>query len=244
MNGYQKGTAVLGLLLLLIVAGTVVRQRRQPEAVQLVPTLSGQPELCLTCHQGIEEISAAHPTEAFGCVLCHGGDRLALDADLAHAAMRGGCNPSDLTVVEESCGGSTCHSGAAEDGRDHIHRVLTSVQGTYAGAIAQINFAFGSQPDATARYGVYVVRDDNITTQTGVSALLPFQPGPDALPPLHQFADNCQLCHVTAVPPAQAIIIVLLAAPLAMWSMKMTACTGGTIPPFPKMNRDTAVPTS
>jgi hypothetical protein len=204
MNGYQKGTAVLGVLLLLIVLGTVIRQRRQPEIVELVPTLSGQPELCLTCHQGIEEISASHPTEAFGCVLCHGGDGLALDADLAHAGMRGGRNPSDLAVVEESCGGAACHSGAEADGRDHIHRVLTSVQGTYAGAIAQTNFAFGGQPDATARYGVYAVQDDDITTPTGVPELLPFRPGPDAPPPLHQFADDCQLCHVTGEPLPQA----------------------------------------
>jgi len=203
MNNYQKIAALLGFVLLLVVIGTVVRQLRQPEIVEITPTLSGQPELCLTCHTGIEEISASHPTEAFGCVLCHGGDGLALDADLAHATMRGGRNPSALDVVQESCGGSACHSGFAEDGRDHIHRVLTSVQGTYAGAIAQTNFAFGGQPDLTARYGIYAVQDDVITTETGVPELLPFQPGPDAPPPLHEFADNCQFCHVTADPLAQ-----------------------------------------
>jgi uncharacterized CHY-type Zn-finger protein len=203
MNGYQKGMTVTGLLLLLIVVGAIIRQERQPEIVQLVPSLSGRPELCLTCHQGIEEISPSHPTEAFGCVLCHGGDRLSTDKELAHTGLRGGRNPSDLAVVEESCGGSDCHSGVAEDGGDHIHRVLTSIQSTYAGAIAQVNFAFGGQADISARYGVYAIQDDNITTETGVPALLPFQPIADDPPLLHQFAEECQLCHVTADPLAQ-----------------------------------------
>ena len=198
MSGYQKVTAVLGLAFLLIVVGAIVRQERQPEVVQLVPTLTGQPELCLTCHEGIEEISASHPTEAFGCVLCHGGDGLALDADLAHATMRGGRNPSDLAVVEESCGGSACHSGATEDGGDHIHRVLTSVQATYAGAIAQVNFAFGGQTDATAHFGITAVTDDNITTDTGLAALAAFHPGPDAPEAVQTFSNECLRCHLSA----------------------------------------------
>lgn len=198
MNSYQKGTAVLGLLLLLIVVGVFVRQQRQPEVVQLIPTLTGQPELCLTCHQGIEEISPTHSIESFGCVLCHGGDGLALDADLAHAAMRGGRNPSDLAVVEESCGGSTCHSGAAADGRDHIHRVLTSVQATYAGAIAQVNYAFGGQTDTTAHFGVIAVEDDEITTDTGVAALAPFHTGPDMPGRVQTFGEDCLRCHLSA----------------------------------------------
>ncbi len=209
MNGYQKTAAVLGLLLLLLALGATVRQARQPDIVALTPTLTGRPELCLTCHQGIEEISASHPQAAFGCVLCHGGDGLALDADLAHAGMRGGNaagttgNPSDLAVVVESCGGSACHSGAAANGHDHIHRVMTSVQATYAGAIAQVNYAFGVQPDPLARWGVFAVQDDAITTETGVPALEKFSPDPTAPTAVHAFAQDCQLCHVTAVPLAQ-----------------------------------------
>jgi len=203
MNRNQQATAVLGLLLFLLTIGAIVRQTRQPEVVELIPTLTGRPELCLTCHQGIEEISASHPQEAFGCVLCHGGDPLALDADLAHAAMRGNGNPSNLDVVEESCGGSACHSGLAEDGRDHIHRVMTSVQATYAGAIAQVGYAFGLQPDPTARWGIFAIQDDVITTETGVAALEAFDPGPEAPEAVHVFAQDCQLCHVTAVPLAQ-----------------------------------------
>ncbi|HEX9676262.1 MAG TPA: hypothetical protein VGA07_09800, partial [Anaerolineales bacterium] len=73
--------------------------------IALVPSLTGEPEYCLTCHNGIEEISAAHPTEAFGCVRCHGGQPLALDAETAHAGLLGGRNPSDFAVVEAACGG-------------------------------------------------------------------------------------------------------------------------------------------
>jgi hypothetical protein len=84
------------LLASLVLAGGValvgVRQAAPPFArfasatpVVLIPTMSGKPEYCLTCHDGIEEISAAHPTQVFGCVRCHGGQPLALDAETAHA---------------------------------------------------------------------------------------------------------------------------------------------------------------
>ena len=137
----------------------------------LIPTLTGKAEYCLTCHNDLPEISVSHPIRTFGCVICHGGERLALSADLAHSSMRGGANPSDLSVVQESCGGSQCHSGSAADDRNHIQRVMTSVQSTYAGAIANIRYTFGAQPDLTARFGMHAVTDDQITTATGVPAL-------------------------------------------------------------------------
>ncbi|HET7089457.1 MAG TPA: hypothetical protein VFL17_12485, partial [Anaerolineae bacterium] len=130
------------LALAIAAAFAFARQATMPTAKSITPTLTGQPELCLTCHDSIEEISASHPQDAFGCVICHGGNALALDADLAHAGMRGGKNPSDFRVVEASCGGSECHSGSAEDQRDHIHRSTTSIQATYAGAIAQVRRSF------------------------------------------------------------------------------------------------------
>jgi len=108
----------------------------------LVPTLTGEPEYCLSCHADLPEISPSHPVETFGCVICHGGERLALDADLAHSTMRGGNNPSQLEVVTESCGGSNCHDDVSGNNRQHIQRVLTSIQATYAGAIANIRFTF------------------------------------------------------------------------------------------------------
>lgn len=43
--------------------------------------------MCLACHDGLEEISPSHPVEAFGCVICHGGNALALNKNLAHAGL-------------------------------------------------------------------------------------------------------------------------------------------------------------
>ncbi len=171
---------------------------RAPKPVELIPTLTGQPEYCLTCHADLPEISASHPVKTFGCVSCHGGERLALDADLAHSTMRGGANPSDLSVVEASCGGGNCHSGSEADDRHHIQRVLTSVQSTYAGAIASIRFTFGAQTDLTARFGISAVTDEH--SQTGITSLAAFDPTSESNPSIQKFSGNCLTCHINAAP--------------------------------------------
>jgi hypothetical protein len=172
----------------------------QPRLVMLVPTLSAQPEYCLTCHSDLHEISPSHPVKVFGCVSCHGGERLALDADLAHSTMRGGPNPSDLSVVQVSCGGSQCHSGSPADKSDHIQRVMTSVQSTYAGALANVLYTFGAQADLTAHFGMHAVTDDLLTTTTGVSALQPFDSSQFSSPSVKEFATNCTTCHINGRP--------------------------------------------
>jgi hypothetical protein len=167
--------------------------------VSLVPSLTNEPEYCLTCHQGIEEISSAHPVEVFGCVSCHGGEPLALDPEKAHQGLIGGRNPSDFKVVEEACGGDECHSGSPEDHRDHIARSLTSIQSTYAGAIAQVRFAFGAQENQIAHLGIRAVQDFLVTTESGVPALerldLVLAQDPQ---PVQDFADRCLTCHLYA----------------------------------------------
>ena len=177
---------------------------RQPMPVAVVPTLTGQAEYCLTCHGDLPQISASHPVKTFGCVICHGGERLALNADLAHSTMRGGANPSDLTVVEQSCGGSQCHSGSAADNRDHIQRVMTSVQSTYAGAIANMRYTFGAQPDLTARFGMHAITDDQVLTPTGLRALLVFDPERETNAFIKKFATSCTTCHINAQPASGA----------------------------------------
>ena len=172
---------------------------RQPRPIELIPTLTGQPEYCLTCHSDMPEISPSHPVKAFGCVICHGGERLALDADLAHSTMRGGANPSDLSVVEASCGGSNCHSGSEADQRDHIQRVMTSVQSTYAGAIANIRFTFGAQPDLNAYLGIHAITDEQ--TKTGITSLGVFDPSSENNLSIQKFGENCLTCHLEAAPP-------------------------------------------
>ena len=176
------------------------QEMRRPQPAGLTPSLTGQVEYCVTCHADLPEISPSHPVEIFGCVRCHGGERLALDADLAHSTMRGGRNPADLSVAEASCGGSTCHSGAASDERDHIQRVQTSVQATYAGAITAMRYTFGAQPDLVARYGIYAVQDARVTTPTGLPALAAFEPERETSPALARFAENCLNCHLSAAP--------------------------------------------
>lgn len=188
------------VVLLASVGAAWVAYARQPKPVVLIPTLTGKPEYCLTCHSDLPQISASHPVKTFGCVICHGGEALALDAGLAHSTMRGGANPSDLTVVQASCGGSQCHSGSAADNQDHIQRVMTSVQSTYAGAIASMLYTFGAEPDLKARFGMHAVTDDQITTLTGVSALKVFDPASETNPFIKKFASNCTTCHVNAQP--------------------------------------------
>ena len=76
------------LLLTLLVIAWQESHRVRP--VALIPTLTGQVEYCLSCHGDLPEISKSHPVKTFGCVICHGGEPLALDANLAHSTMRGG----------------------------------------------------------------------------------------------------------------------------------------------------------
>ncbi len=145
-------------------------QQTKPDAAQIrvrsiVPTLTEKPELCITCHLGIEEISPSHPLEAFGCVICHGGEPMTLDKNLAHKTLRGGRNPSDLSVVEQSCGksptGVSCHSGYDERWHNSIDRVQRSLQATAAGAIAHTRYSFGLQKSPFPIYGTRAVEDDS-----------------------------------------------------------------------------------
>jgi hypothetical protein len=200
-----------GVGLLAAVGLALMRQRlpafrsyaEQSEPIRLVPALTGKPEYCLTCHFGIEEISPSHPVETFGCVRCHGGIALALEAEAAHQGLIGGRNPSDLSVVEQGCGGKDCHSGASESNRDHIARSLTSLQATYAGAIAQVRYAFGAQPDLQARYATRAIADASVMSESGVPALEDFAlVSEDSGPFVAAFAGRCLSCHLWSEPPS------------------------------------------
>ncbi len=188
------GSLVLLAVLILVVSKE--SRRLVPRAI--TPTLTGQVEYCLTCHADLPQISPSHPVETFGCVICHGGERLALDATLAHSSLRGGKNPSDLSVVQASCGGDACHSGTTQNQSNHIQRVMTSIQATYAGAIANIRYAFGAQPDLTARLGIFAIQAPD--SKTGVQALAAFNPAQETSPAIRSFAANCLNCHLSAQP--------------------------------------------
>jgi hypothetical protein len=175
-------------------------QSRNVEPVVLTPTLTGEPEYCLSCHADVKEISSAHPMETFGCVVCHGGERLALDADLAHSSMRGGNNPSELSVVEQSCGGSSCHNGIDNEFGDHIQRVMTSIQSTYAGAIANVRYTFGAQADLNPIFGTVEVQDTSLPSQTGIVFLEGYSSTDQTHPSLQLFGENCLSCHLNSSP--------------------------------------------
>lgn len=181
-----------------------LQQSRRAAPVPLVPVISGKEEYCLTCHADLPEISPSHPIKTFGCVVCHGGERLALDASLAHSTMRGGRNPSDLDVVQESCGSENCHAGSAAGERDHIQRVVNSIQSTYAGAIASIRYTFGQQEVITAELGVRAVSDPGYIPGESLPRLDMLLPGADDPQPVQAFLANCMNCHLHSEPPEGA----------------------------------------
>jgi hypothetical protein len=185
----QRHFFIVSFLLFLASGLVFWQQNRSLKPVAITPSLTGKTEYCLTCHADIPDISASHPAKTFGCVICHGGEALALDADLAHSTLRGGANPSDLTVVEDSCGGEKCHSGTSQSNQDHIQRVMTSLQATYAGAISQVRYAFGAQPDLSARMGIYAI-----------DGLAAFDPATESSASLQAFGTNCLTCHLSAKP--------------------------------------------
>ncbi len=169
--------------------------------LSLTPTSTGKPELCVTCHVGIEDISASHPAQAFGCVVCHGGDPLALDADRAHATLRGGRNPSDLTVAVQSCGQPNCHGGYADEEQNHVDRVLKSLQATYAGGIASVRYTFGLQTSPLARFGLRATSDSaKSLPPKALSALDAWKPVTGTVETT--FHQNCVNggCHLGAEP--------------------------------------------
>jgi hypothetical protein len=208
MRGAALTLAVVGLGLIMV--AVVLRQQSprwaayqaKAEIRAVVPSLTGQKELCLTCHWGIEEISPSHPVEVMGCVACHGGVGTALEADLAHTGLVR--NPGDLAYANQACGGSECHSGTPERQLDHIPRVERSIQATYAGAIALIRRTFGLQPDGTAHMGISAAQSYPGEPANGgrpyVQAIEAFQVGPGAPPLVDQFADRCLTCHLQSQP--------------------------------------------
>ena len=189
---------IASALLLLTLLGVAWWESRRPTPVALTPTLTGQVEYCLTCHSDIAQISNSHPVQTFGCVICHGGEPLALDATLAHSTLHGGANPSDFSVVQQSCGGDKCHSGTAASFNNHIQRATTSIQSTYAGAISLMLYTFGAEPDLTARYATSAIEDPLSTS--GITSLETFDVALQTNPFIQLFGQNCLTCHLSAQP--------------------------------------------
>lgn len=185
MRGEVTRTTVFAVLLVAgigsILIGVSLLATPHVTPQMLVPSLTREAEYCLSCHVGIEEISASHPLEVFGCVSCHGGSPGSLNKESAHRGVVR--NPSALDTAATFCG--TCHSG-------QIHMVQRSIQATYAGAITVVRRAFGLQPDGTARYA-----------SVAVDHLRAFTVNNSDPQPVQQFAVNCLMCHLNATPSPQ-----------------------------------------
>ncbi len=161
-----------------LIAAIMLTRWQMPTVRAITPTLTGQTERCLTCHNGIEAISVAHSIEEFGCVTCHAGNGLAVDETGAHSGLV--VNPASLDNAPTYCG--ECHAA-------QVLMVERSIMTTYAGAIALIRRAFGAQETGQAEYAARAVGELKL-----------FSPTPEDLQPIHAFAQNCQTCHISAEP--------------------------------------------
>ncbi len=223
-----KFTARLAVLFILFIS-TVSAHAENPAGVAATVGVTGNEERCLTCHQGIEEISRSHPLQ-LGCTSCHGGNGAAEDKVEAHATLiydpaagTGKRNPSSLKVVQFSCGRAQCHSGHQDETRNHVDRVRKSMMGTLSGVITGLRYQWGGQPEKSARYGIYEIEDKDGTSPETLGALnrleeLPYftayhwrqhQTAPKGAPRKkisnhigdHVLRERCFQCHIDAPPP-------------------------------------------
>lgn len=207
---------VAGSLAIILALALAIRRQAEPawsvyrnsaEVRVLTPRLTSEPELCLTCHEGIEEISESHSVDAFGCVVCHGGDRLSLDLETVHDSLIGAegnlGNPSDLSTVETTCGGTDCHSGDAAQNRNHIELARMNLHTTYAGGVNETLAALGA-PRGEVYYGLVAETDAEPAHAEAVAQLEQLTSDIPGIPDIAQFISNCQGCHSgTQEPPQQ-----------------------------------------
>jgi len=158
---------------------TAVFVAKPPTTIfEITPSKTGQAERCITCHNGIEPMSAFHPMSELGCVYCHEGERLATTKDEAHQGLVR--NPASLDTAEKYCG--ECHAA-------QVALVPRTLMSTYAGAISLVRRSFGLQPDGKAHYAT-----------RSVGELEKFTVKPNDPKPVHQFADTCMTCHLNTEP--------------------------------------------
>ncbi len=155
-------------------------------------------ERCTTCHRGIEE---AHPKRPLTCTTCHRGDGRAAGAGQAHRGMWR--NPSDLRVVDRTCGAGGCHRAIAQAVKASI---MAHRSGTQSGTL----FPNGLQPTREAvRFAMTPVPVEPASPNRH-----PLPPGAvHRLEPLPTFAESgdlffdllrkeCTSCHLWTPPKA------------------------------------------
>ncbi len=182
-----------------------------PRVIEITPTAFNKPERCLTCHQGIDQISPSHPVEAMGCVACHGGQGLGLTKAEAHRGLVGGRNPSALPFARAGCGGrgaaaGRCHAGRGDPAADMVYRAERTIMATMTGVLTSLRVAWGAQNDFTAHMATAAVSDPRrpVPPPALTLASLVKVPGapPAGMAPA-QVADEqwnkfCARCHLRA----------------------------------------------
>lgn len=123
---------------------------------------------CKSCHEGIEEM---HPWPKLSCTQCHGGDGKATSKEKAHVLPSKNIpndervlpidydlkylrfvNPTNLRVVEETCGG--CHEKAVSDMKKSLH-------GTTAGHLSDGYYENGVVSKKTSRFSIFPIADED-----------------------------------------------------------------------------------
>ncbi|NPB08764.1 MAG: hypothetical protein GXO17_00280 [Thermodesulfobacteria bacterium] len=165
--------------------------------VFLVVSLIGVEALaaCLSCHRGIETISAVPEMAALSCTDCHRGNGKTTDKEEAHRGLW--ANPSDLRVVDETCG--RCHA-------EIVRRLRKSLHATSAGIISGARYTWAAQKTKEALYANYAVRDEDgeVPRERGarksLRALPTYDPSRPVSPENHPVDDylraECLRCHV------------------------------------------------
>ncbi len=152
-----------------IIAEMETLKSRNPEVVEIRP-FGGKLglERCLTCHFGIEDLSASHPNSVFGCVCCHGGNGPDLTARGAHLGLRGGRNPASLDLAPVSCGSTeaiagTCHSRRKHPLLNRARNVPRSLMATNGGIIGIMRYQWGLDKVERPVYAVRSVTDGTVS---------------------------------------------------------------------------------
>lgn len=148
-------------------------------------------QMCLTCHEGIEKISEVPGMAHLTCTDCHMGNGEAAGKEAAHWDMY--ANPSDLRVIDKTCG--TCHPAEVENATKSLHA-------TSAGKISGTRYAWGAQ-GREAIYANMAVTDSNPEGKDALASLkaLPYYDpnkpeGPENSPADDYLRNQCLRCHI------------------------------------------------
>ena len=150
---------------------------------------------CLSCHKGIEPISQVPEMASLSCSDCHRGQPKARDKKEAHKGLW--ANPSDLRVVQQTCG--LCHE-------EVVNNLKKSLHATSAGIISGARYTWAAQKTKNALYANYAVKDEDGLVPWEKGALLALGALPVYDPSLPLSSSNhpvddylraeCLRCHV------------------------------------------------